>query len=132
MPAQVDNTLGDSAITAHSVTAGLTGSGAARPITVERVIGNGLTFAAAWISRRRSRRTNCAVGHLNDAGNGNWQLVIQRDPPPVQADYAPGQTNATNATFGFGGATSRVVPARTAVIMHDRRPPTTSAASRRA
>ena len=116
--AQVDNTSSaDSAITVHTSLVPpvvSTDQAQAASDTVERVIGNGLTIAGSDLTATITADELRGWVYLNDAGNGNWQLVIQRDPiHQFVADYALGtDVAATNATFGFVGGNVQVVPSK--------------------
>lgn len=116
--AQVDNTApADTSITVHtSVVPPLVSTDQAQAAVdaVERVLGSGLTIAGADLSTQITADELRGWVYLNDAGNGNWQVVIERDPiRQFVANYALVTDVApTNATFGFVSGEVQVVPSK--------------------
>ncbi len=82
--------------------------------TFDRVVGSGLSIAGGDLSTQISADELRGWTLLNDAGNGDWQVVIERDPiHQFVANYALGTDVApTNATFGFVSGGVQVVPSK--------------------
>lgn len=80
--------------------------------TAERVVATGVTMQGAELSTEITSDMLRGWVHLQEAGLGQWQLVIEREPVrQFVANYAS-QTDvpATNATFGFAGNDVQVIP----------------------
>ena len=79
--------------------------------SAERVVATGLTLQGAELTTEITSEALRGWVHLQEAGAGEWQLVIEREPVrQFVANYAS-QTDipATNATFGFAGNDVQVI-----------------------